>query len=266
MGGKYYWLKLKRDFFKRHDIRIVEDMPNGKDYILFYLKLLVESVDHDGALRFSDTIPYNEQMLATITNTNLDIVRSAMKIFIELGMIDLLDDGTIFMTETMNMIGSAADNDNANRQRRFREKKKQEYGRININCPDHLPKCVTKNNESKSIEKEKDIDIEKENLKNFIPPTLEEVNAYCKERHNNVNAAKFIEYYEAGNWKDAKGNPVTNWKQKVITWEQQNQKRSRSSKWRTGAEAGIISEEQSDPVSSNANIPDDIMEMFENPK
>ena len=54
---KYYWLKLKRDFFKRHDIRIIEAMPNGKDYILFYLKLLCESVDHEGNLRFSEQIP-----------------------------------------------------------------------------------------------------------------------------------------------------------------------------------------------------------------
>ena len=78
---KYYWLKLKRDFFKRHDIQIIEDMPNGKDYILFYLKLLCESVDHDGHLRFNDEIPYNEEMLATITRTNVDIVRSAVKVF-----------------------------------------------------------------------------------------------------------------------------------------------------------------------------------------
>ena len=76
----YYWLKLKRDFFKRHDIRIIETMPNGKDYILFYLKLLCESVDHEGNLRFSDQIPYNEDMLATITNTNVDVVRIAIKI------------------------------------------------------------------------------------------------------------------------------------------------------------------------------------------
>ena len=56
MAERYYWLKLKRDFFKRHDIKIVEQMPNGKDYILFYLKLLCESVDHEGNLRFSDEI------------------------------------------------------------------------------------------------------------------------------------------------------------------------------------------------------------------
>ena len=103
---KYYWLKLKRDFFKRHDIQIIEGMPNGKDYVLFYLKLLVESVDHDGALRFNDTIPYNEQMLSTITNTNIDTVRSAMKVFTELSMIDVLENQTIFMTEVSKMLGS----------------------------------------------------------------------------------------------------------------------------------------------------------------
>lgn len=103
---KYYWLKLHKDFFKRHEIRIIEDMPSGKDYILFYLKLLVESISHNGSLRFSDTIPYNEQMLSTITNTNVDIVKAAMQIFLQLNMIELLDDETIYMVETANMIGS----------------------------------------------------------------------------------------------------------------------------------------------------------------
>ena len=151
---KYYWLKLKRDFFKRHDIRIIEEMPNGKDYILFYLKLLLESIDHEGNLRFSETIPYNEQMLSVVTNTNVDIVRSAMKMFVELNMMDILDDQTIFMTEVEKLIGSAVDNDNANRQRRFREKKKQL-------ALQSVTDSVTKNNESKSIEKDKDKETEK---------------------------------------------------------------------------------------------------------
>ena len=153
--GKFYWLKLKRDFFKRHDIRIIESMPNGKDYILFYLKLLLESIDHDGKLRFSETIPYNEQMLSVITNTNVDVVKSAMDVFIGLNMVEIQDDKTIYMQEVEKMIGSAVDNDNANRQRRFREKKKQ---LLLQNVTD----AVTEDNESKSIEIEKEKELELE--------------------------------------------------------------------------------------------------------
>lgn len=106
MAKKFYWLKLQKDFFKRHDIRIIENMPNGKDYILFYLKLLLESVSHEGELRFSDTIPYDENMLSTITNTNIDVVRAAMQVFKSLEMIEVYDDKTIYMVEVEKMIGS----------------------------------------------------------------------------------------------------------------------------------------------------------------
>ena len=176
---RFYWLKLKRDFFKRHDIRIIEAMPNGKDYILFYLKLLCESVDHEGNLRFSEHIPYSTEMLATITDTNVDIVRSAIKVFCELNMMEVLDDGTFFMTEVNRMIGSAADNDNANRQRRFRERQKEaalldRYG------------SVTRNNESKSIE----IDIEKETETDIYARTREEPLdlQWCMDLWNDLKA------------------------------------------------------------------------------
>ena len=102
---KYYWLKLQKDFFKRHDIKIIKSMPNGKDYVIFYLTLLLESLNHDGELRFSDTIPYNEEMLSVVTDTNIDIVRSAMKILTELKMVEVLEDSTIFMTEINKMLG-----------------------------------------------------------------------------------------------------------------------------------------------------------------
>lgn len=166
MSGKYYWLKLKKDFFKRHDIRIIEAMPNGKDYILFYLKLLVESVDHEGQLRFSDTIPYNADMLSVITNTNVDIVKSALKVFTELKMIEVLDDCTIYMNEVSKMIGSAADNDNAIRQQRFRDNQKaSKMGIPDVSVTKNnasVTECVTESNESKSIEKDIEIDKEKD--------------------------------------------------------------------------------------------------------
>lgn len=150
---KYYWLKLKRDFFKRHDIRIIEEMPNGKDYILFYLKMLLESIDHEGELRFNETIPYNEQMLSVITNTNIDIVKSAMKIFIDLNMIEILDDSTIYMAEVLKLTGS--ETAAASRMRKSREKKKALPGCNNVtNDCDKVQKCHTE------IEKEKETDID----------------------------------------------------------------------------------------------------------
>ena len=211
---KYYWLKLKRDFFKRHDVRIIEELPNGKEYLLFYLKLLVESIDHEGELRFSDTIPYNEQMLSVITNTNIDVVRSAMKLFVELKMIEVLADSTIYIEEVNKLVGSAADNDNANRQRRFREKQKK------LALPERYD-GVTKNNESKSIEIETDKDTEKEVIKpqkRFTKPTIEEVQAYCQERGKGVDAQKWYDYYSANGWKVGK-NPMKDWKAAVRTWE-----------------------------------------------
>jgi len=120
---KYYWLKLKRDFFKRHDITVIESMQNGGQYLLFYMKLLVESIDHEGALRFSDTVPYNDTMLSAITHTDIDIVRSAVKVFQQFGMMDMLDDGTLFMNQVETMIGD--ETNWAEKKRLYREKQKE---------------------------------------------------------------------------------------------------------------------------------------------
>ena len=77
-------------------MKVVKNMPNGKDYVLFYLALMLESIENIGHLRFSELVPYSEEMLASITDTNIDIVRSAVKIFCQLGLMQKLDDGTIF--------------------------------------------------------------------------------------------------------------------------------------------------------------------------
>lgn len=210
---KFYWLKLNKDFFKRHDIRIIEEMENGKDYILFYLKLLLESVNHEGNLRFSETIPYNEKMLSVITNTNIDIVRSAMKVLIELKMIEILDDSTIYMSEVLKITGS--ETAAAERMRKSRNKQK-----LLAEC-NNVQNCYTE------IEKELEIEIDKEidNIKSdkptrtrFIPPKIEEVQAYCKERNNNVDAERFIDYYTSNGWMVGK-NKMKDWKSAVRTWE-----------------------------------------------
>ena len=55
-------------------------------------------------------------------------------------------------------------------------------------------------------------------LKRFIPPTVDEVALYCFERHNHVNAQKFVDYYSSNGWKVGK-NPMKDWKAAVRTWE-----------------------------------------------
>ena len=55
--------------------------------------------------------------------------------------------------------------------------------------------------------------------KKFVPPSYEEVKAYIDEKRLNVDAQKFFDYYEAGDWHDGKGNAVKNWKQKCLTWD-----------------------------------------------
>ena len=217
---KFYWLKLKHDFFKRHDIRILEEMENGKDYILFYLKLLLESISHEGQLRFSETIPYNEKMLSVITNTNIDIVRSAMKVLIELKMIEIFDDSTIYMSEVQKLTG--CETATAERMRRSRSKQKTlaECNNVTDKCND-VQNCYTEI--EKEIEKEIDTEIEdiksdKPTRKRFIPPTLEEVKAYCWERQNGVNAERFIDHYSSNGWKVGR-NPMKDWKAAVRTWE-----------------------------------------------
>lgn len=148
---KYYWLKLKRDFFKRHDIRIIEEMPNGKEYILFYLKLLLESIDHEGNLRFSDTIPYNEQMLSVITNTNIDVVRSAMQMFKELNMVEVFDDQTIYMAEVDKLIGSET---KWAEKKRIQRAKEDNVPLLSSKCPTELEK---EQEQEKDTEQEQDV-------------------------------------------------------------------------------------------------------------
>ena len=148
---KKYWLKLDKDYLKSPQMKVIQSMPNGKDYIIFYLKLMLESVETVGHLRFTSLVPYNPEMLASITDTNVDIARSAVDIFCELGMMKIFDDGTIFMPDVPKMTGNECDS--AERVRKFRDKQKQEL----LQCNDNVTKCNDNKDKEKEEEKEKEI-------------------------------------------------------------------------------------------------------------
>jgi predicted phage replisome organizer len=213
---KYYWLKLKKDFFKRHDIRILESKPNGKDYILFYLKLLCESVDHNGNLRFSESIPYDLEMLSVITNTNIDTVRTAIDIFAELKLIEILDNGTYYMSEVKKMMGS---------ETYWAERKRIQRQQNNLLETNDIGQCPTC--PSKSIDIDKDIELD-----NLLPhtcvhededeecpnPTFEEVKDFIQQNDFKVNPSKFYKHYNSSNWMIGT-KPIKNWKAVLRAWE-----------------------------------------------
>lgn len=161
MSKKYYWLKLTVDFFEREEIKLIENMKNGKEYIIFYMKLLLKSVNSEGKLLFKDVIPYTDDMLATVTGTDIDVVRSAVNLFSKLDLMQKLDDGALFMLETQKMIGH--ETEWARKKREYREKKKVEA----LEDKSRTKKDIVPINEKtkKDIvlqEIEKDIDIEED--------------------------------------------------------------------------------------------------------
>ena len=202
MAQKYYWLKLHRDFFKRHDVRIVEAQKNGKDYVLFYLKLLCESIDHEGRLKFNDSLPYNEEMLATITDTNIDIVRSAVNIFTGLGLMEILDDGTYYLSEVQYMTGSASSNPGAIRQQRHRDKIKYQpvlpYTNESVTKSNaSVTECVTKNNVEIEIDNKSKSKIKKENILKEKKSVSEVPTKHVMGVDEHEKAIRFMEHFNS---------------------------------------------------------------------
>jgi len=77
--------------------------------------------------------------------------------------------------------------------------------------------------------------------KPFVPPTLDDVKAYVKERKLDVDPVRFYDYFTEGEWHDAKGNKVKNWKQKVLTWNNNgNGKSGRKEEQYDAFSSGVI--------------------------
>ena len=95
------------------------------------------------------------------------------------------------------------------------------------NLPEPMEENFLDNNTSNNTEEyitiSKDIVVgqpQQKKTKKFIKPTIDEINAYCLERKNNIDAGHFFDYYESKGWKIGK-NPMKDWKAAVRTWERQ---------------------------------------------
>ena len=217
--GKFYWLKFERGFFKRHDIHCINGMENGREILLFYIKLMIESVDHEGQLRFSKTKPYTNGTLAGVTDTPQNIVELAMDTLQDFGLVEIAEDKTIILPKVIEMIDSASNSDAARRMRRLRTKSEQNDQTCEQNVQESEQKR-TKRDESIEIRdkrletRDKSIERESNTHSLCVPPTVEEVYLYCEKRHNGIDAQRFVDYYTARGWKN-----ITDWKAQIRVWE-----------------------------------------------
>ncbi|HAR1482994.1 TPA: phage replisome organizer [Enterococcus faecium] len=156
---RYYYLKLKENFFDSDEMVLLESMPDGYIYSNILLKLYLRSLKHEGKLMFNDRIPFNSTMLATITRHSVGVVEKAVQIFRDLQLIDVLDNGAIYMSDIQSFIGKSSTE--ADRKREYR--KKIEEAKRNLITGGQVPdKCPDKTTPELEIEIEKDIDIDKE--------------------------------------------------------------------------------------------------------
>ena len=159
---RYYYLKLKENFFDSDEMVLLESMPDGYIYSNILLKLYLRSLKHEGKLMFNDRIPFNSTMLATITRHSVGVVEKAVQIFRDLQLIDVLDNGAIYMSDIQSFIGKSSTE--ADRKREYR-KKIEEAKRNLITGGQVSDKCPDKTTPELEIKIEKDIDIDKEEKK-----------------------------------------------------------------------------------------------------
>lgn len=149
---KYYYMRLKENFFDTNEMKVLEAMQDGYKYSNILLKLYLMSLQSNGKLMLNERIPYNSQMIATITRHSVGDVEKALVLFKDLGLIEVLDSGAIYMLDIQKYIGKSSTE--ADRQREYQRK---------ITCSKENRKESNKESTPKiEIELEKDIDIDKE--------------------------------------------------------------------------------------------------------
>lgn len=195
---RYYWLKLNENFFEDDTITWIEEQENGKDYIVFYLKLCLRSLTDDGYLiRYvgEKLIPYDVRALSKLTNTDYDTVKVAMNLFLEVGIISQLDSGELYLNQINEMIGSETESAKRVRKHRLKQETLQS-NKLALQSNSDVIKSNTEIEIEKDIEKE--IDKEKEKPSNKLPEKKlkSDFESIWKEYPNKKGKAKAFTAYK----------------------------------------------------------------------
>ena len=124
---KYYYMKLKENFFHRGEVAALECMEKGYEYSNLLLKLYLLGLQGDGRLMVGD-LPHTAKSLAKATGHKLMTVKRCLLLFERMGFIETLDNGAIYMNDMQDLVGqSSTDKD---RKERYKRQKDEEKKRI----------------------------------------------------------------------------------------------------------------------------------------
>ena len=124
---KYYYIRLKENFFDSDEIKLLESIPNdGYKFSNILLKMYLKSLKYNGRLMFNERIPFNAEMLATVTGHSIGDIERAIEMFKKFGLIEVLETGEIYMLDIQSFIGkTSTEADRIKAYRRNIESKKQ---------------------------------------------------------------------------------------------------------------------------------------------
>lgn len=205
---RYFWLKLKEDFFDSKRIKKLRKLAGGDTLTIIYLKMQLKSIKTDGVLTYTGLEKSFSEELALDLDENPEDVALLLNYLLSVGLIETSDSINFLLPYAVQSTGS--EGVSAERVRNFRQRQALQS---NADVTQVKRLC----NVEKDIEKEK----EKDN-KRFTPPTLEEVTAYCKERGKGVDPNRWYDFYLSKNFMVGK-NKMKDWKASVRLWEPKNQ-------------------------------------------
>ena len=216
------WIKLATDVFDNRKIKQIEQLPDGDTLLVIWFKILCHAgnINDSGLVYFSPDIPYTDQMIATEFRRPLSTVQMALKVFSNYGMIELFDD--IMHVSNWEKYQNVEGMEKIREQNRIRQKKWYDKQKL---LPNVIPNVSITQPNATDIDKDIDKEVDINNIKRFIKPTLEEVTAYCNERNNNIDPQHFIDHYEANGWMVGK-TKMKDWKAAVRYWERNNDSRT----------------------------------------
>ena len=168
---RYYWLKLKEDFFTDKRIKRLRRISGGDTYTIIYLKLLLLSLKNSGKLYYDGVeTDFIKELALTIDETEDDVMVTVNYLVAQNLMETIVENDEYFLTEIPNLIGSeTASTRRSRKSRAYRENQKVLQCNTNATLGNLLQQnCNTE------IEKEIDIELEKEGegKKQSLPPTL----------------------------------------------------------------------------------------------